>query len=145
MRRSAARLSAVEATVRCTVSPSMVLASSLLIFVYGAFMATRLPIDVFPDLNRPTVTVLTEAEIEGIEGAPCKFEVKVRKTKEEFRRGRRQGMDGGRPAGLQQDRQAAVRFELPQPSEVMVMCSSGTPAATSSTIALAGLISYSGK
>ncbi|HUF60801.1 MAG TPA: efflux RND transporter permease subunit [Verrucomicrobiales bacterium] len=38
----------------------LVLAVSLLIFAYGAFQATRLPIDVFPDLNRPTVTVLTE-------------------------------------------------------------------------------------
>lgn len=40
----------------------LVLSLSLLVFVYGAFVATRLPIDVFPDLNRPTVTVLTEAE-----------------------------------------------------------------------------------
>ena len=38
----------------------LVLAVSVLIFVYGSFVATQLPIDVFPDLNRPTVTVLTE-------------------------------------------------------------------------------------
>ncbi|MEO0448316.1 MAG: efflux RND transporter permease subunit, partial [Verrucomicrobiota bacterium] len=40
----------------------LILAGALLIFIYGTFVASRLPIDVFPDLNRPTVTVLTEAE-----------------------------------------------------------------------------------
>ncbi|MEM1294046.1 MAG: efflux RND transporter permease subunit [Verrucomicrobiota bacterium] len=40
----------------------LILAASILVFAYGAFVATRLPIDVFPDLNRPTVNVLTEAE-----------------------------------------------------------------------------------
>lgn len=40
----------------------LVLAIAAVLVVYGALTATRLPIDVFPDLNRPTVTILTEAE-----------------------------------------------------------------------------------
>jgi len=40
---------------------SLVLAFTATLLMYGAYVATRLPIDVFPDLNRPTVTVITEA------------------------------------------------------------------------------------
>ena len=40
----------------------LVLAIAAVMVIFGAFTATRLPIDVFPDLNRPTVTIMTEAE-----------------------------------------------------------------------------------
>ena len=39
-----------------------VLAASLILVVYGAITLRGLPVDVFPDLNRPTVTLMTEAE-----------------------------------------------------------------------------------
>ncbi|MFC5460528.1 efflux RND transporter permease subunit [Massilia niabensis] len=38
-----------------------VLAAALLLMVYGAMTAWRTPVDVFPDLNKPVVTVLAEA------------------------------------------------------------------------------------
>lgn len=38
-----------------------VLAASLMLLIYGGWLATRMPVDVFPDLNRPTVTIMTEA------------------------------------------------------------------------------------
>jgi heavy-metal exporter, HME family len=40
----------------------MVLAASLILVLLGIFSAGRLPVDVFPDLNKPTVTILTESE-----------------------------------------------------------------------------------
>ena len=39
----------------------MVLGLSLLLVVYGALTIREMPVDVFPDLNKPTVTLMTEA------------------------------------------------------------------------------------
>jgi heavy-metal exporter, HME family len=39
----------------------LVLAVSLLLMGYGIVTLRQLPIDVFPDLNKPTVTLMTEA------------------------------------------------------------------------------------
>lgn len=38
-----------------------VIAGALLLLLWGAYETTRMPVDVFPDLTAPTVTVVTEA------------------------------------------------------------------------------------
>lgn len=40
----------------------LVLALSAALMIYGGFAITQLPVDVLPDLNRPMVTIITEAE-----------------------------------------------------------------------------------
>src|SRR5215510_9679293 len=39
---------------------TLVLAMSVVVLVYGGYLTTTLPIDVFPDLDRPRVVILTE-------------------------------------------------------------------------------------
>lgn len=39
----------------------LVLIVGAVLMAYGAFTLTRTPVDVFPDLNKPTVTIMTEA------------------------------------------------------------------------------------
>lgn len=40
---------------------AVILAATFIVFGWGGYLASQLPVDVFPDLNRPTVAIMTEA------------------------------------------------------------------------------------
>ena len=39
----------------------LIVVASVVLIVFGSFVATKMEVDVFPDLTAPTVVVLTEA------------------------------------------------------------------------------------
>ena len=51
-----------DALIRASLKQRLiVLAATLLLVIYGAISVRKMPVDVFPDLNKPTITLLTEA------------------------------------------------------------------------------------
>lgn len=52
----------LDTIIRCSLRYRMlVMIASVVVLAYGSYLATQMPIDVFPDLDRPRVVVITEA------------------------------------------------------------------------------------
>jgi Cu/Ag efflux pump CusA len=64
----------IDAVLRWSLSHrAFVLLGAMVLLVWGAVTAVRMPVDVFPDLTAPTVTVVTE----GHGMAPEELELRV--------------------------------------------------------------------
>ena len=48
----------------------LVIIASVVLMTYGAFTLTKTPVDVFPDLNKPTVTIMIVARACGFPRSP---------------------------------------------------------------------------
>lgn len=52
----------LDTIIRCSLRYRMlVMIASVVVLAYGSYLSTQMPIDVFPDLDRPRVVVITEA------------------------------------------------------------------------------------
>src|SRR3954453_16415965 len=57
---------------------TLVVAACLVVLVYGGYLTTTLPIDVFPDLDRPRVVILTECPGLSSEGGETLITLPIR-------------------------------------------------------------------